>query len=113
MTKRRIALALMVPLSLGIAACQTAGTSGISGQWASADGVSVTSFTDGNFVTRVVSTNEVVAEGRYQEGADGIQMSWFSVVANEQRSAVCRYASRTQLSCTPRGGTPFTMSRIA
>lgn len=110
----RIGIAgLVLPALVALAGCQGMGTGGIEGRWASEDGVSITTFEDGRFSTRVTSTNEVVAEGNYTPAADGLQLTWFSVVAGEQRSAVCRYDSPRRLTCEPRGGDPFSMRRLA
>lgn len=111
MLRRAPTIAILAALVL--AGCQTMAGGGIEGTWASEDGVSVTTFSDGAFSTRVTSTNEVVAEGQYQVAADGLQLTWFSVVANEQRSAVCRRAERNRLVCQPRNGDSFSMTRVA
>ena len=100
-------------IAVALAGCQTTQTSGLDGQWASDDGVFLATFNEGRFSSRLNSTGEVVAEGSYLAGADGLQLTWLSIVTNETRTAVCRYVSARQLSCQPRGANPFTMTKLA
>ncbi len=109
---RRLLATMAALAAIAVAGCQTAG-GGVDGRWASDDGVFVATFSDGSFTSRLTSTNEVVAKGSYMSSADGLQLTWLSIVTNEQRSAVCRFVSGNQLACQPRGAQPFSMSRIA
>lgn len=107
-------------LAAGLAACQSAPqpnplARGFDGTWASDDGVFVATFDAGRFTSRLNSTGEIVADGRYVDlgvGA-GAQLTWYSVVSQEQRTAVCTYLTPTRVRCDPNAGNVFTMTKTA
>lgn len=109
---RTIAPIAIVLLAGVLAGCQTAGRT-VDGRWASDDGVFVATFSNGAFTSRLTDTGDVVAEGRYMRAADGLQLTWLSIVTGEQRSAVCRFQEPGRLACQPRNAAPFSMTRVA
>lgn len=86
----------------------------VDGNWASDDGVFVATFRGGAFTSRLTGTGEtVVADGRYARTPNGLNLSWTSIAANEQRGANCVLTAPRRLACAPTVGEPFTMTRIA
>lgn len=105
-------------LAAGLAACQSASQPnrlgrGLDGTWASDDGVFVATFDAGRFTSRLNSTGEIVADGRYVDLGDGggAQLTWFSVVSQEQRTAVCTFLAPGRVQCEPNAGNAFTMTK--
>lgn len=86
-------------------------SSPLDGQWASTDGIFVASFSSGRFVSRFTKTSEILAEGNYSISGNNVRMDWFSVQAQQQRSANCRFAGSSTVSCDQAGGGKFTLVR--
>lgn len=106
-------------LALVAAACQTSQpgpqasrASAMDGKWASADGVFVASFNGGQFTSRFVKTNEVLAQGSYSVAGSNVDMRWLSVATKQQRSASCTI-SGAAVHCNQAGGSAFDLQRIA
>jgi hypothetical protein len=117
MIRRSTAGALLV-CAVALAACQTAGIQSaggppVEGRWASGDGLSVSTLRQGRLVTRVTNTGEVVADGTYAVEGGQVNFSWFSIAAQQQRSAVCTFAGPNALRCSQAGGSSFDLTRIA
>lgn len=105
-------------LAAGLASCQSSPqpnplARGLDGTWASDDGVFVATFDSGRFTSRLTSTGEVVADGRYVDlgSGGGAQLSWYAVVSKQQRTAVCTFLTPTRVQCDPNVGNAFTMTR--
>ena len=129
MTRAPAAVALA--LGTALAGCQTEGrndlrgfsapsffsrpapvaSSPLDGQWASTDGIFVASFASGRFVSRFTKTGEILAEGGYTLAGSDVRMDWFSVQAQQQRSANCRIAGPSTVNCSQTGGGSFTLVR--
>jgi hypothetical protein len=117
---RRLGKIAFPLLALTIAACQStspvqkvAAASPMDGKWASADGVFVASFRDGQFTSRFTKTNEVLAQGTYTIEGSRVDMRWLSVATKQQRSASCTILGAGNVHCNPVGGTGFDLNRIA
>lgn len=116
MIRRPAVLALSAAL---LAGCQTSPTQmfsrgpAIDGQWASGDGLSVTTFSGGQLTTRFVETNEVVGQGSYTMAGDSIAMQWISIRSQEQRSANCTVTGPGTMHCAQPGGGGFDLRRTA
>ena len=116
MIRRHAALALLAVL---LAACQSnpirpivSRGPAIEGEWRSGDGISVTSFRGGQFTTRFVETNEVLAQGTYTGAGNDIAMRWVSIARQEQLSATCSLTGPATMRCTPAGGSGFDLTRV-
>ena len=110
------AMLVTAGIALATAGCvsNSSSRSSVDGSWASDDGVFVATFDNGSFTSRLTGTGEtVVADGRYARVSGGVNLSWTSIAANEQRAASCSFASPTNLACTPSVGQPFTMTRVS
>ena len=117
MIRRFAVLALSAAL---LAGCQTSPMPqmfsrgpAIEGQWASGDGLSVTTFGGGRLTTRFVQTNEVVGQGNYTMAGDTIAMQWISIRSQQQRSANCTLTGSDTMQCTQPGGSGFELRRAA
>ena len=115
---RRSPTAALLACAVALAGCQTAGLQSgdappLEGRWASGDGLSVSTLRRGRLVTRVTNTGEVVADGTYAVEGDEVHFSWFSISAQQQRSAVCTFAGPNALRCSQTGGGSFDLTRIA
>lgn len=91
---------------------QATGTT-MDGSWASTDGVFVANFQGGNFTSRFVKTNEVLAQGTYSLTGAQVAMQWLSVATREQRSASCSFTGANQVHCDQAGGGGFDLQRTA
>ena len=116
MIRRHATLALLAAVLL--AACQTnpirpivSRGPAIEGTWASGDGISVTSFQGGQFTTRFVRTNEVLAQGSYTAAGSNIAMQWVSLARQEQLSATCSLTGADTMRCSQPGGSGFDLTR--
>jgi hypothetical protein len=106
--------------ALLLSACQSmqgggmfGGGMSIDGQWASGDGISVTTFQGGALSTRFVGTNELIGQGTYAVSGNTATMNWISLSSRQNRSATCVIASPSQMTCTPPGGQSFVLNRTA
>ena len=112
-------MAVLGALAFGLSACQTVSLptarGPFAGQWASADGVFVATFADGQFTSRSVQQPDVVlAQGSVTvTGPGSLRLDWFSQSQNTALSAGCVAAARGTLDCSPSLGTPFRLTRIA
>ena len=115
---RRSTTAALLVCAAALAGCQTAmmhsaGGPPVEGRWASGDGLSVSTLRQGRLVTRVNATGEVVADGTYAVEGNRVNFSWFSISAQQQRTAVCTFAGPNALRCDQAGGASFDLTRIA
>lgn len=127
MRRLSTAIAIMVAAA-GVAACQGGervamlpgraiapapqpAPSPMDGRWASTDGIFVANFASGRFVSRFTKTSEILAEGTYSLSGNNVRMDWFSVRAQQQRSATCRFAGSNTVNCDQAGGGKFTLVR--
>jgi hypothetical protein len=85
----------------------------INGNWASGDGISVTTFQGRSFTTRYVGTGELLAQGSYSVSGNQATMNWVSLTSQESRTATCVRVSAGQLTCTPPDGQSFVLNRVA
>jgi|SRR5688572_22496281 hypothetical protein len=104
--------------SLLLAACQmlppVARGTRMDGQWASSDGVFIASFQGGQFTSRFIKTNEVLAQGTYSVAGDQVSMQWLSVATQQQRSASCTLGEGAAIvHCNQAGGGSFDLMRTA
>ncbi len=85
----------------------------MDGSWASSDGVFTASFGGGNFTSRFVKTNEVLAQGTYTVTGGQVAMQWLSVATQQQRSASCAFSGSNVVRCDQPGGGGFELRRTA
>jgi hypothetical protein len=100
-----------------LAGCQVAqnvpaGPPPIDGQWASGDGISVTTFQGGQLATRFVQTNELLAQGSYTMAGNNISMQYLSIRSQANVSATCSLTSPTTMQCSQPNGTSFSLNRV-
>lgn len=109
----------IVPVALAtlLAGCQMMsdpsgpGRTQMDGNWASADGVFVATFSGGSFVSRFTQTNEILAQGSYTVNGPDIAMRWLSAATQEQRAANCSFRSANTVHCEQVGAGGFDMNR--
>lgn len=83
----------------------------IDGRWASTDGIFVADFQLGTFTSRFTQTNEILARGSYTVSGADVALTWISVQAQEQRSAICTFTSATTVQCSQPDGSAFALIR--
>lgn len=90
---------------------RTAG-SPVEGQWMDAQGVSISTFSNGQFVTVATDTGNRVSEGTYSF-RDGrtVDISMTSLVRQTQMSVNCAMVAANQLNCTNSQGQNFVLTR--
>jgi hypothetical protein len=85
----------------------------MDGQWASTDGVFIASFRGGQFTSRFIKTNEVLAQGTYSVTGEQVSMQWLSIATQQQRFATCTFAGAATVRCEQAGGGRFELTRTA
>ena len=85
----------------------------MDGTWASSDGVFAATFQGGNFTSRFIKTNEVLANGTYTVTGSQVSMRWLSVATQQQRSASCAFTGTNEVRCDQAGGGGFELRRTA
>lgn len=92
---------------------RTAG-SPVDGQWMDAQGVAVSTFSNGQFVSVATDTGQRVSEGsyRFRDGRN-IEISMTSLVRQTQLSVNCTLVAANQLNCTNSQGQNFVLTRRA
>ena len=108
-------------LALMLAACQSAGPmlraapaapKGVEGQWISADGVAVSSFSGGVFTTTATDTGNKLADGSYtMTDQNNVAITVQSKIRQTTTSVNCALASASQLNCTSSSGQQFVLNR--
>ncbi|MDF1607895.1 hypothetical protein PZ897_06890 [Hoeflea sp. YIM 152468] len=104
-----------------LAACQSATYSprpmpvqpqGIEGQWVGADGIAISTFSNGTFSSVFSQTGELLTRGNYiMTDAQTVDISFFSMKSERNKKARCLIASTNQMNCTDDGNTQFTLVR--
>jgi len=115
---RNSVFAGLVASLAALAACQTAGPggpapTGVDGQWMSADGVAMSTFSGGKFTTTATDTGNKLAEGSYVVSGATVQIIGTSVIRQTPVSFNCTMAGTKQLNCTSNSGQNFTLVRRA
>ena len=114
---RNAVFAGLVASLSALAACQTAGpgpaATGVDGQWMSADGVAMSTFSGGKFTTTATDTGNKLAEGSYVVSGATVQIIGTSVIRQTPVSFNCTMAGTKQLNCTSNSGQNFTLVRRA
>lgn len=99
-----------------IAGCATGmprtAESTVEGQWIDGQGVALSTFSNGQFVSVATDTGQRVSEGSYRFRDDSsIEISMTSLVRQTQLSVSCTMAAANQLNCTNSQGQTFVLTR--
>lgn len=87
---------------------------GVEGDWLSTDGVSVSSFAGGQFVTRARDTGNTLANGTYSYSDNRtVAISMTSLIRQTTSNVNCALVTPAQLNCTSSSGAQFTLVRPA
>lgn len=85
---------------------------GVEGSWVSTDGVSVSTFSGGTFVTTATDTGNKLAEGTYRHrDPRTVEISMTSLIRQTTSAVNCALVNPTQLNCTSSTGTQFVLVR--
>lgn len=114
-------IVLVSSLALLLVACNKeeqidplAGGGGLSGEWASSDGVFTATFNNGNFLAVANDTGGKISEGNYfVSSAIEIRLNWRGVVSGANNSAICKRPDATTLNCIDSGSKAFTLVKRA
>lgn len=86
--------------------------SGVDGEWASTDGLSISRFTNGSFQTLATDTGNLLAEGSYSySDPSSVQISMTSLIRQTNSRVNCALISPTQMNCTSDSGNQFVLVR--
>lgn len=113
--------ASLVGLAL-LAGCQMGGPaptpvavqprSGVEGSWVSTDGVSVSTFSGGTFVTTATDTGNKLAEGSYRHrDSRTVEITMTSLIRQTTSAVNCALVTPSQLNCTSATGAQFVLVR--
>jgi hypothetical protein len=109
-----------VAIAALLAACQSAGPSlrsaptpqGVEGQWISADGVAISTFSGGQFTTTATDTGNKLADGSYtMVDSRTAAITVVSLIRQTTTNVNCALASANQLNCTSSEGANFVLTR--
>jgi hypothetical protein len=122
---RKLALLSPVLAAMALAGCQSEGgygprvwtaprPTGVEGQWLDSQGVAVSTFSNGSFVTTATDTGNKLAEGTYYyQDQRTVEIEMTSLIRQTRATVACSLVSRSQLNCTNSQGQRFTLSRRA
>lgn len=120
-------LAVLVPIlaAVSLAGCQSEGgystrtstapqTTGVEGQWLDSQGVAVSSFSGGSFVTTATDTGNKLAEGSYHyQDQRTVEIEMTSLIRQTRSTVACSLVTPSQLNCTNSQGQRFSLTRRA
>lgn len=85
---------------------------GVEGQWQDAQGVAVSTFSDGNFRSVATDTGNILSQGTYSHvDRSNIRISMTSLIRQTQSQVNCTLVSPRQLNCTNADGQNFVLTR--
>ena len=85
---------------------------GVEGQWISADGVAVSTFSGGVFTTTATDTGNKLADGSYSmTDRNNVAITVGSKIRQTTTSVNCAVAGASQLNCTSSSGQQFVLNR--
>ena len=85
---------------------------GVEGSWASTDGVAISTFGNGNFVTTATDTGNRLSQGSYRyRDARTVEISMTSLIRQTTSAVNCALVSQRQLNCTSSTGQQFVLVR--
>lgn len=126
MTNARIGFsATALAATLALSACMSGGysdrgpvavapTTGVEGEWMSADGVAVSRFSGGVFETVATDTGNKLADGNYRNiDSRTVEITVVSLIRQSTSTVNCALATTTQLNCTSSTGSQFVLTRRA
>lgn len=88
------------------------GTTPVEGQWIDAQGVALSTFSGGQFVTVATDTGNRLSEGAYRMlDRQNVEISMTSLIRQTQTQVNCALVSPTQLNCTNTQGQNFVLTR--
>ncbi|WP_173932424.1 hypothetical protein [Chelativorans sp. Marseille-P2723] len=84
----------------------------LEGSWMDEQGVAISSFSNGQFVTVATDTGNRLSEGfyRFRDGQT-IEISMRSLIRGTQTNVVCAAVTLSQLNCTNAEGQNFVLRR--
>lgn len=86
--------------------------SGVEGQWTDADGVAVSNFSGGQFVSIATDTGNRLSEGTYRyRDNQNIEISMISLIRQRHNLVNCAMVTPSQLNCTNDQGQNFILRR--
>lgn len=113
-SSRTIALSAAALLLGGCMAAPPIGgpSRGVEGEWISADGVAVSSFSGGQFRSTATDTGRLLSTGSYRYTDRGIvEVTINSIIRQTTSRANCAVVDRRQMNCTSDSGAQFTLIR--
>jgi hypothetical protein len=85
---------------------------GVEGTWVGTDGVAMSSFGNGTFVTTATDTGNRLAEGTYRyRDARTVEISMTSLIRQTTSAVNCALVTQAQLNCTSSTGQQFVLVR--
>ncbi|WP_309085133.1 hypothetical protein [Chelativorans sp.] len=117
-TFRRSAVAAGLGCALIVSGCAggipRAAESALEGQWVDAQGVGVSTFSGGQFVTVASDTGNRVSQGTYRfSNGRNVEIDMTSLLRQTRMNVSCTMETRNQLNCTNSQGTSFVLTRRA
>lgn len=121
---RKLALLAPVLAAAALAGCQSEGgpsprmssvaprQTGVEGEWLDSQGVAVSTFAGGTFVTTATDTGNKLAEGNYRyQDQRTVEINMTSLIRQTQATVACSMVTTDQLNCTNSTGQRFTLTR--
>jgi hypothetical protein len=122
---RKLVLLAPVLAAAALAGCQSGGTyaprmsaaprpTGVEGQWLDSQGVAVSTFSGGSFVTTATDTGNKLSEGTYYyQDQRTVEIEMTSLIRQTRATVACSLVTTNQLNCTNSQGQRFTLTRRA
>lgn len=120
---RKIVLLAPIVAGAALAGCQSEPMSqprmsamprqtGVEGDWLDSQGVSVSNFSGGTFVTQATDTGNKLAEGTYRyQDQRTVEIRMTSLIRQTQSTVACSMVSPSQLNCSSSSGQRFSLTR--
>jgi|GEM_PF-1466820 hypothetical protein len=90
------------------------GGAGVEGQWTDAQGVALSTFSGGQFVSVATDTGNRLSEGTYRyRDRQNIEISMMSLIRQRQSLVNCAMVTASQLNCTNDQGQNFILRRTS
>ncbi|WEX10365.1 hypothetical protein [Chelativorans sp. AA-79] len=109
-TAAGLASALMISGCVG--GMPRSAESALEGQWMDAQGVGVSTFSNGQFATIASDTGNRLSQGTYRfRDGQTVEISMTSLIRQTQTNVTCSLAGPSQLNCTNAQGQNFVLTR--
>ncbi|WP_274425813.1 hypothetical protein [Chelativorans sp. YIM 93263] len=106
------ALASLLVVAGCVSGVPRSAESTVEGRWSDPQGISVSSFNDGQFVTIANDTGNRLSEGTYRfRDSRTIDIAMRSLVRQTNVQVTCEMVGQSQLNCTNTQGQNFVLTR--